>query len=307
MVNASERVKLRQPIIKQLMEDYDLQIDHIEFIPGGKTNESYLVLGEDGKKYFVRIAGEGTEKYIDRNKEIYNIIVADKIGVAPKLIHTKDSNLLLEYIDATCTNNQEILYFDNNIDKLTKQLRVLHNTQEKFKGTFSFIHTFELYKKDFLSTGCSKPDEIKKNETSLYDMVKWVDDHLSNDVCPVHSDVVIQNVLFAKERAYIVDWEYSTMADRYLDLASFCSQNILAPGAEQMFLNSYFAGSSSEPDRSKLVLFKMSISFMWLYWYLNNIAHNKDLEYNEYRWRMHLNNALMCKEEWERLQRTPSL
>ena len=57
----------------------------------------------------------------------------------------------------------------------------------------------------------------------------------------------------------------------------------------------------------KFLLFKMAISFMWIYWHLNNVAHNKDPQYNEYRWRMHLNNAVVCREDWERLERSPSL
>ena len=134
-----------------------------------------------------------------------------------------------------------------------------------------------------------------------------MDECLCNDVCPVHSDIVMQNFIFTEERAYIVDWEYSTMSDRYLELASFCTQNILAPGAERMFLNSYFSGLDIRLEYDKFLLFKMSISFMWVYWHLNNVAHHKDAEYNNFRWRMHLNNAMMCKEEWEELQCSPSV
>ena len=302
----SEKVSLRYPVIKKLTDTCQQEIERIEFIPGGKTNESYIVFCRNDKKFLARIAGAGTEKFIDRSKEMINVAVADQIGVAPKLYAKDGSNLLLEFIDGVCTTSQDILYFNNNVHKLTEQLRKLHSSPVEFKGHFSFIQSFEIYKRDFLSTGCSAPDEVKENEASLYSMVKWVEDKLINEMCPVHSDVVMQNIIFTDQRAFMVDWEYSTMSDRYLDLASFCSQNILAPGAEQMFLRSYFDGSATKPDHSKFLLFKMSISFMWLYWYLNNIAHKKDLEYNEFRWRMHLNNALVCKEGWESLQRIPS-
>lgn len=294
------------PAINRLASKAGVMVDHVSFIPGGKTNESYKVFGTDGRSYLARIAGIGTEKFIDRDKEMHNIAVADRLGVAPRLFCTDNNNLFLEYIDGICTTSQNILFFNGNIDKITEQLRRLHSSSEKFKGKFSFIHDFEVYKRDFLSTGYPIPVEMREREEELYRMTKWVDERLSNDVCPIHSDIVMQNFIFTDKRAFMIDWEYSTMSDRYLELSSFCTQNILAPGVERLFLKSYFSGSEIKMDYEKFLLFKMSISFMWVYWHLNNVAHNKDAEYNEYRWRMHLNNAIMCKEEWEERQIHPT-
>lgn len=301
-----ERIGLRMPAISKLADKVGVAVDHVAFIPGGKTNESYIVYATDGKRYLARIAGHGTEKFVDREKEMHNVAVADRLGVAPKLFCTDSNNLFLEYIDGTCTASQNILYFNNNVDKITEQLRKLHASEEAFKGEFSFIHDFHVYKADFMSMGYPIPEEMRRSEEELYQMTKWVDERLSGDVCPIHSDIVMQNFIFTDERAYIIDWEYSTMSDRYLEFASFCTQNILAPGAERMFLKSYFAGMDMDLDYDKFLLFKMSISFMWIYWHLNNVAHHKDAEYNEFRWRMHLNNAVMCKDEWEERQRKPS-
>ena len=306
-VTDQERIELRLPSIKAMTDMSNIEIEHIEFISGGKTNESYTVFSKTGEKYLARIAGHGTEAFIDRKKELFNVAAADEIGVAPRLICAANNNLLLEFVEGISTTSQEILFLNGNMDKLTKQLRRLHESNRRFEGKFSFIHDFHLYKKDFLTTSYTIPEEMRKYEDELYDMTKWVDEKLSDNICPVHSDIVLQNFIFAKDRVYMVDWEYSTMSDRYLDLASFCTQNILGPGADRMFLKSYFAGSESDLDYGKFLLFKMSISFMWIYWHLNNVAHNKDSEYNEYRWRMHLNNAVVCKEEWEQLQKSPSI
>ncbi len=292
--------------INKLAEKANINIEKIEFIPGGKTNKSYIVYSNKGK-FLARIAGKGTEKFIDRTKEIKNVSIADKIGVGPRLICSDVNNLLLEYVDGICTTEQSIVFLNNNVDKLTKQLNKLHTSKEKFAGEFSFIKDFNIYKKDFLTTGYPIPEEMVKNETELLEITKWVEESLNVDKCPVHSDIVLQNFIFTNERAYIIDWEYSTMADKYLDLASFCTQNILGSGADIMFLNSYFKDLDEELDYGKFLLYKMSISFMWIYWHLNNVAHNKDATYNEYRWRMHLNNALVCKSEWEKLQRNPSI
>lgn len=292
--------------IQRMTDHCGIEIDDIQFISGGKTNESYLVSSVTGQRFLARIAGSGTERFIDRDKEKYNVLAATRIGVAPKLLCAMDNNLLIDYIDGECSSGQELLYLDDNMDKLTRQLCTLHESSEPFKGEFSFIHDFHLYKKDYVSTGCSIPITLRKCEEELYTLVKWVDETYNKCKHPVHSDLVLQNCIFTKERAYIIDWEYSTMADRYLDLASFCTQNILGAGADKMFLKSYFKHTREDFDYGKFLLFKMSISFMWIYWHLNNVAHNKDAKYNEYRWRMHLNNTLVCKEEWENFLRTPT-
>lgn len=306
-VTDQERIEYRYPAIRAMTDPCGIAAERISFIPGGKTNESYIVYADDGKKYLARIAGSGTEAFIDREKEMYNVAAADRIGVAPKLICARDNNLLLEYIEGVCTTSQEILFLNGNVDKLTKQLRDLHSAAEPFKGSFSFIHDFYVYKNDFLSTGYPTPPEMRAHEAELYEMTCWVDEKLTVDLCPVHSDIVLQNFIFADDRVYMIDWEYSTMSDKYLDLASFCTQNILGSGADRMFLKSYFGSSGEKLDYGKFLLFKMAISFMWIYWHLNNVAHNKDPQYNEYRWRMHLNNAVVCREDWERLERSPSL
>lgn len=302
-----ERIEMRLPQIEELIDIAGKKIDKVEFIPGGRTNEAFVVYTNTGDKFLARISGKGTGNFIDRKKELNNVEIANRIGVAPKLISANNGNLLLQYIDGKCTTGQEILFLNGNVDKLTKQLRTLHQSNEKFTGQFSFINDFYIYKNDFLKTGYPIPSEVSKYEDELFEMTKWVDEKTAENLCPVHSDIVLQNFIFDSNRAYIIDWEYSTMSDKYLDLASFCTQNILGSGVDMLFLNSYFNGLEEKLDYGKFLLFKMSISFMWIYWHLNNVAHNKDTDYNEYRWRMHLNNAVVCKKEWEKIQRMPSV
>ena len=301
ILTEQEKIRLSLPAIKAMTDICNIEIEHVEFIPVGKSNESYIVVSPNGIKYLARIAGLGTEKFIDRKKELHNVIIAEQIGVSPKLICHNNNNLLLEFIEGTCTQSQDILYLNENVDKITLQLRKLHESPLRFKGEFSFINNYLLFKKDFLSTNNTVPELMQKYEDELYDITKWIDNKFQDQICPVHSDIVLQNFVFTHERAYIVDWENSFMADPYVDLASFCTQNILGPNADRLFLKSYFSGMDNTLDYGKFLLFKMAVSFMWIYWHLNNIAHNKDVEYNEYRWRMHLNNAIICKEDWRKL------
>ena len=43
----------------------------VDLLPGGVTNHNYVLSTESGK-FVIRIAGEGTENYINRSAELQN-------------------------------------------------------------------------------------------------------------------------------------------------------------------------------------------------------------------------------------------
>lgn len=286
--------------IKSLTDAYGIGIDHVEVIPDGRTNESFIVFFRDDR-FFVRIAGEGTERYIDRKKEIYNISIAQKIGVSPRLLYTNKHDLLLEYIEGLSTTNQKILDNQRMLDKVTLQMRALHSSSEAFIGVFSFFDRAVMYRNEFLETGCGIPKELLECEDALFDLLHVADESNNDQSCPCHGDIVLQNFIIGDQRAYIVDWEYSTMANPYLDLASFCIQNDLTETREKHFLDSYFSDKSLKLNVAKHSLYKAAISFMWVYWHLNNVARDKQPEYNDPRWRLRFKNAIDNKNVWQRL------
>ena len=73
----------------------------IEHLSGGLTNTNYKVL-IDGKPFFVRVPGEGTELLaIDRNNEYHNTQAAANAGVAPKVLNYFPGYnvMILEFLD----------------------------------------------------------------------------------------------------------------------------------------------------------------------------------------------------------------
>jgi hypothetical protein len=74
-------------------KDGDVQIQHLS---GGLTNTNYKVT-VDGKPYFIRVPGEGTELLaIDRNNEFHNSRAAANAGVAPEIIrHFPEHNVMV--------------------------------------------------------------------------------------------------------------------------------------------------------------------------------------------------------------------
>lgn len=142
-----ERIERRMNDIKGLTDKHGIGITHVEFVPGGKTNESYIVYGTDGLKYLARIAGIGTENFVDREKEMHNVAVADRLGVAPKLCCIDQSNLLLEYIEGTCTTSQDIIYFLTMSIRSPNSCASCTARQRYSKGNLALSMTLKFTKK----------------------------------------------------------------------------------------------------------------------------------------------------------------
>ncbi len=85
------------------------------------------------------------------------------------------------------------------------------------------------------------------------------------DRVPSHADLVCNNILLGRDRVWLIDWEFSLMADRHWDLAYFSLDATLSEADEAVFLNSY-AGTGAAPDARRLTLYKCLcdlISGLW--------------------------------------------
>jgi hypothetical protein len=79
-------------------KDKEILIEHLS---GGLTNTNYKVL-VNGKPFFVRVPGEGTELLaIDRNNEYHNTNSAANAGIAPKVLNyfPQYNVMILEFLD----------------------------------------------------------------------------------------------------------------------------------------------------------------------------------------------------------------
>ena len=289
----------RYATIKSMTDKCGIIIEDIIFIPGGRTNETFSVIGNKGKKYIARIAGDGTEIIINREQELWNIREAARVNISPKVYYAENGNLLMEFLDGISKKDITMLEDHETMDKVTTQLRNLHNSDAKFKGHFSFLHDYKVYKSDYFSVALKAPEEVEKAEDAILPLIECMEKKYTEDNYPLHGDTALQNFMICKTRAYLIDWEYSSSGDYYLDLANFSILNDLTPELEKSFLNSYEFKMQDDLDYGKFLLFKMAVSFIWVYWHLGRLARNVQIDYNESHWKKCLNKAIMIKKQWE--------
>jgi thiamine kinase-like enzyme len=64
------------------------------------------------------------------------------------------------------------------------------------------------------------------------------------DWVPSHCDPVLENLLLASRRLWLIDWEYSAMASPYWDLALLCNEAGFDLAQSRRLLQAYSAGGA---------------------------------------------------------------
>ena len=296
-----EQIQKRYGAIKSMTDRCGIAIQDICFIAGGRTNEAYTIYGTNHKKYIARIAGEGTEKIINRPRELHNIREAARVNIAPEVYCAENGNLLIEFLDGISKKDITMLENAETLDKVTTQLRNLHTSGAEFQGRFSFLNDYNVYRADYFTVASEAPAELAQVEEEIVALITRMEEKYAGANAPLHGDTALQNFMICKDRAYLIDWEYSSSGDYYLDLANFVILNDLTPELEKSFLCSYEDKMQGKLDYGKFLLFKMAVSFMWVYWHLDRLVRNIQIDYNESHWKKCLNKAIAIKEQWQTL------
>lgn len=296
-----EQIQKRYGAIKSMTDRCGIAIQDICFIAGGRTNEAYTIYGTNHKKYITRIAGEGTEKIINRPRELHNIREAARVNIAPEVYCAENGNLLIEFLDGISKKDITMLENAETLDKVTTQLRNLHTSGAEFQGRFSFLNDYNVYRADYFTVASEAPAELAQVEEEIVALITRMEEKYAGANAPLHGDTALQNFMICKDRAYLIDWEYSSSGDYYLDLANFVILNDLTPELEKSFLRSYEDKMQGKLDYGKFLLFKMAVSFMWVYWHLGRLVRNIQIDYNESHWKKCLNKAIAIKEQWQTL------
>lgn len=296
-----EQVQKRYEAIKSMTDRCGIAIQDICFIAGGRTNEAYTIYGTNHKKYIARIAGEGIEKIINRPRELHNIREAARVNIAPEVYCAENGNLLIEFLDGISKKDITMLENAETLDKVTTQLRNLHTSGAEFQGRFSFLNDYNVYRADYFTVASEAPAELAQVEEEIVALITRMEEKYAGANAPLHGDTALQNFMICKDRAYLIDWEYSSSGDYYLDLANFVILNDLTPELEKSFLRSYEDKMQGKLDYGKFLLFKMAVSFMWVYWHLGRLVRNIQIDYNESHWKKCLNKAIAIKEQWQTL------
>lgn len=242
------------------------EINDVVVLKKGMTNRSFLFACR-GKKYIMRIPGEGTDKLINRKEEasVYEQI--------------KDKNICDNIVYFNPQNGYKITeYFGNarNCDPLNflevKEcmafLRSFHERKIKVGHTFDIFKHIEFYESLWGGKNSAYKDyEITKQ--NIYELKEYIDKH-KKEYCLTHIDAVCDNFLFIdideNEEIRLIDWEYAGMQDPDVDIAMNCIYAIYNKQQIDQLIDLYYTEGCLKETRIKIYCYIAACGLLWSNW-----------------------------------------
>lgn len=252
-------------IIKETFGVHSKDIKEITVLKKGMTNRSFL-FEIDGKKYIMRIPGEGTDQLINRKEEaeVYSVI--------------RDKNLCDDVIYMNPNNGYKITAYLNgarNCDpsshedlvKCMRRLRNFHSMKLTVGHTFDIYNQIEFY--EGLMNHSSIYRDYVKTKEHIYALKSFIEAN-RKDYCLTHIDAVPDNFLFVNENGEetirLIDWEYAGMQDPDVDIAMFCIYSLYDRKNVDRLIDIYYENKCDKSTRLKIYCYIASCGLLWSNW-----------------------------------------
>lgn len=243
------------------------EITQVTVLKKGMTNRSFLFSCK-GKRYIMRIPGEGTAQLVDRRHEaaVYQAIREKNICDDIAYISPDNGYKITEYLaDARVCNPEKA----EDVRRCMQRLREFHELRLTVAHTFDIFGQIEFY--ESLWNGApSIYKDYRQTKENVFSLRGYIDAHVQERVL-THIDAVPDNFLFVKrddgsEEIRLIDWEYAGMQDPHVDIAMFCIYALYDRRQVDETIAAYFLGGCSEAVRLKIYCYIAACGLLWSNW-----------------------------------------
>ena len=140
------------------------------------------------------------------------------------------------------------------IVELAQAVRALHATPQ-FPPLVDYMTGMQMVIGQQLQSGLFDPS-IFQDLMDRYGEVAAVYRTAAGDRVSSHNDLNPGNVLYDGTRLWLVDWEASFLADRYVDLASVAGWFIRDAAQEDLLLSTYFGAVPTREQRARFTVMR---------------------------------------------------
>lgn len=244
-----------------------LDIKNISTLKKGMTNRSFL-FEVAGKKYIMRIPGEGTDKLINRKHEaeVYEKIKNHNLCDDVVYLNAKNGYKITKFIDnARCCD----AYDNSDLQKCMKKLRKLHELKLQVKHEFDLFGQINFYQ-SLWGDAKSCFSDYEATKKNVFSLKKFIEKTKGQKVLS-HIDSVPDNFLFSKnggnEEIQLIDWEYAGMQDPLVDIAMFCIYALYETKSQiDKVIDFYFEEGCTAENRAKIYCYISVCGLLWSNW-----------------------------------------
>ena len=255
----------------------DLTINPLE---GGITNLNFLV-NHGNEKLVVRLGQDIPEHLVYRSNEINVSKAAHEIGVSPKLIHSEQGVIVLEFIESETLDPKGV---QKNLERIIPIIKKIHNEIPNFlsgqPAIFWVFHVIKYYA-NFLRSNHSihqnKIDDLLLKASKLEKLSS------PREIVFGHNDFLAANFLDDGFKIWVVDWEYGGFNDPLFDIGGLASNNDFKQDLEKEALEMYYEKSISNDFLLKYDSMKTASLLRETMWSMvSEITSKLDFDYGEY-------------------------
>ncbi|MDH3740183.1 MAG: phosphotransferase family protein [Hyphomicrobiales bacterium] len=242
---------------------------------GGLTNRVFR-LGN----MCLRIAGKGTEEYIDRANEAVAAREAARAGVSPEVVHADAASGLMvtRYIDGAVTMTPESFAGRAGAPgRAGEAFRRLHVSGAEFPFRFDLFAMIDDYLGILSGKDVALPDGYHDVVAEAETVRAALGRHPAA-LSPCHCDPLCENFLDTGARMWIVDWEYSGMNDPMWDLGDLSVEGSFNAAQDAEMLQAYFGRDPSPAEEGRVVIYKAMCDLLWTLWGLIQLANDNPAE-----------------------------
>lgn len=275
-------------VIAGTMGCAERDIVDIEVLKKGMTNRSFLFTVR-GRKYIMRVPGEGTDQLIDRGQEadVYQAISGRSLCDDPVYIDRTNGYKITRYIENVRCCDPE------NVDDLRicmKKLRRFHAMELTVPHTFDIFGQIEFYEKLWGGRPSIYMD-YEKTKSHVLELRAFIEEH-AGPMQLTHIDANPDNFLFdpaaeGELSVQLTDWEYAGMQDKDVDIAMFAIYSLYDRPEVDRLIDLYFEedGGCDEVTRTKIYCYIAACGLLWSNWC--EYKRNLGVEFGEYSLRQY--------------------
>lgn len=238
------------------------EITQITVLKKGMTNRSFLFCCR-GKKYIMRIPGEGTDQLINRVQEadVYQAIADKNICDNIAYINPLNGYKITEFLEGARVCDPES---PEDVAACMARLRRFHESNLQVAHTFDIFGQILFYE-SLWNGQKSVFRDYQKTKDQVLSLQTFIDSQEKN-WCLTHIDAVPDNFLFAGDEIRLIDWEYAGMQDPHVDIAMFCIYAMYDRAHIEQLIDAYFPEGCPEQVRTKIYCYISACGLLWSNW-----------------------------------------
>jgi thiamine kinase-like enzyme len=270
-------VELDESLFLQLMPEWKgVKID-ISVLKGGITNKLYRITSEKGD-LALRIYGDKTELFINRDYEADAIEKMANVGISPKLIKyiPEYSVTIVEYITGSYTLKNKDFLNEDLREKIVNPIRGIHESKAILPKLFNPLVEVKKMAKILADLDAEYPEFDIPGTILCLERLSQAINIPDSKYTASHNDLLAENFILVQEGyehlyaepMYIIDWEYAGMAPRYYDIADMFQEILVPRDVEKSFVEYYCEGKEFDNNLYLIDMFKPFPDIYWFLWSL---------------------------------------